>query len=243
MGDKERRKSVPNKEKDKSGFLKLPKAMTKYIRASKDEVKEDSKISNVLNVKKDISFKMKDGKIVMDNMDMKDIPPQYQKFYESLQQQLLLPKFIAPQEEEEEEVIKRKGPRVEKGLKVEEILEQMRSLVIEENPWSIYKKVRPAAAFSILLDIIIDIVSMSVICLSVPLKSILFPSPESVDVCAEDCNNCCGSINCCRKLAKMIKVAKSLIYKVNGFVMNLHHLVFSHKLSFSQCLILDINVP
>ena len=68
---------------------------------------------------------------------------EFEKMYENISQQ----KFIQTDEVMEnslkdDEVVARKGPTVQKGLKDEVILQEMRSLVSPGDPWNIYSCVR-----------------------------------------------------------------------------------------------------
>ena len=71
--------------------------------------------------------------------------PEFQELVQTLYENISQPKTVMQIEEkaddEQEVVRKRKGPSVAKGLKDEEILREMRSLVISADPWDIYSMV------------------------------------------------------------------------------------------------------
>ena len=78
-------------------------------------------------------------------LDLNSVPPEFQELVQTLYENISQPKTVMQIEEkaedEQEVVRKRKGPSVAKGLKDEEILREMRSLVISADPWDIYSMV------------------------------------------------------------------------------------------------------
>ena len=78
-------------------------------------------------------------------LDLNSVPPEFQELVQNLYENISQPKTVMQIEEkaedEQEVVRKRKGPSVAKGLKDEEILREMRSLVISADPWDIYSMV------------------------------------------------------------------------------------------------------
>ena len=92
-------------------------------------------------------------------LDLSSVPHEFrelvQKLYENISQQKVIQtdeivenSLMTP---EDEVVQKRKGPTVQKGLKEEDILKEMRSLVTLGDPWKKYKHVRIVLQFIILL--------------------------------------------------------------------------------------------
>ena len=76
-------------------------------------------------------------------LDLNSVPEEFQELVQKLYENISKPKVVMKIEEKaENEVVKiRKGPNVQKGLKDEEILREMRSLVKSQDPWDIYNMV------------------------------------------------------------------------------------------------------
>ena len=90
-------------------------------------------------------------------LDLNSVPAEFQELVQKLYENISKPKTMMKIEEKaEDEVVKiRKGPCVQKGLKEEEILKEMKSLVKSEDPWNIYdivNDVRIGSQFSYCFD-------------------------------------------------------------------------------------------
>ena len=86
--------------------------------------------------KQDASFKIdQEG-----NLDLGSVPPEFQQMVKQLWEKVKEPKYCIA--EEDNEVQRRKGPRIDKNMKDEEILLLMRSLVNTGCVWDNYTKVR-----------------------------------------------------------------------------------------------------
>ena len=82
-------------------------------------------------------------------LDLSSVPHEFrelvQKLYENIsQQKIIQTDEVVENSLKEDEVVARKGPTVQKGLKDEVILQEMRSLVSPGDPWNIYSCVRIA---------------------------------------------------------------------------------------------------
>ena len=117
--------------------FKLPKIKFGY--SSPQELPAPN-ISNPTDVERSVSF-------VVDRdtgqLDMNTVPPQFRELVQQLYENISKPKIVMKIEEKaEDEVVKiRKGPSVQKGLKDEEIIKEMRSLVASGDPWDLYNRV------------------------------------------------------------------------------------------------------
>lgn len=86
--------------------------------------------------KQDVNFKIdREG-----NLDLGTVPPEFQQMVKQLWEKVKEPKYCIA--EEDNEVQRRKGPRIDKNMKDEEILLLMRSLVNTGCVWDNYTKVR-----------------------------------------------------------------------------------------------------
>lgn len=102
---------------------------------------------------KEIEIKVdEEGKV-----DLDSVPDHFKEKVQKLFDNMVnKQKFINADDHEGEEggdgtpaVVRRKGPRVEKGMKEEEIISEMQGLVIMEDPWKIYRWVRMELACSV----------------------------------------------------------------------------------------------
>ena len=85
--------------------------------------------------KQDVNFKIdNEGRL-----DLGSVPPEFQQMVTQLWEKVKEPKYCIA--EDETEVQRRKGPRIEKNMKDEEILLLMRSLVNTGSVWDNYTKV------------------------------------------------------------------------------------------------------
>ena len=73
-------------------------------------------------------------------LDLGSVPPEFQQMVTQLWEKVKEPKYCIA--EDDTEVQRRKGPRIEKNMKDEEILLLMRSLVNTGSVWDNYTKVR-----------------------------------------------------------------------------------------------------
>jgi len=140
---RERRNSGlrPNKS---FNLKKLPKII---FGRSESEHGKDMEISGVIqgSVSKNVSFVVDDK----GTLDLSSVPKEFQEVVQKLFEKVSEPKFLGDHQKEEEDdgeeasvaVVRRKGPRVEKGMKDEEILSEMRSLVKPGDPMDFYTKV------------------------------------------------------------------------------------------------------
>ena len=146
---------VRSKSKDKSFNLKK---IPKIIFGRSDSIKhEDFEISGVIEgtFSKNVSF-------AVDNtgtLDLSTVPKEFQEVVQKLFEKVSEQKFLTGDQHDKDEdgnstptVVRRKGPRVEKGMKDEEIINEMRSLVNSGDPWDFYAKV----SLDPLLDICIS---------------------------------------------------------------------------------------
>ena len=86
--------------------------------------------------KQDVNFKIdNEGRL-----DLGSVPPEFQQMVTQLWEKVKEPKYCIA--EDDTEVQRRKGPRIEKNMKDEEILLLMRSLVNTGSVWDNYTKVR-----------------------------------------------------------------------------------------------------
>ena len=85
--------------------------------------------------KQDVNFKIdNEGRL-----DLGSVPPEFQQMVTQLWEKVKEPKYCIA--EDDTEVQRRKGPRIEKNMKDEEILLLMRSLVNTGSVWDNYTKV------------------------------------------------------------------------------------------------------
>ena len=136
-----------DKIKHKPSFtFKLPKPKIVFGSVSPTIQEHSHNISAPTDFKRDASIGIdKDtGKF-----DLSLVPPEFEelrKVYEEILQQKIIQtdKVVEDSQKapDEEVVLKRKGPTVQKGLKDEDILKEMRSLVTPGDPWDIYESVR-----------------------------------------------------------------------------------------------------
>ena len=116
--------------------FKLPKIKFGY---SSQELPAPN-ISNPTGVERSVSF-------VVDRdtgqLDMNTVPPEFRELVQQLYENISQPKIVMKIEEKaQDEVVEiRKGPSVQKGMKDEEIIKEMRSLVASGDPWDIYNRV------------------------------------------------------------------------------------------------------
>lgn len=120
----------------------LPKIF--FNQASENESLDKRDSMNITGVvpgtfKQGASFKIDNE----GNLDLGSVPPEFQEIVQQLWEKVKAPKFcISDHDDGGDTVQRRKGPRVDKGMKDEEILLLMRSLVNVGTPWDKYKKVR-----------------------------------------------------------------------------------------------------
>ena len=112
------------------------------------------KISGPSGVERHVSFVVDQD---TGTLDLNSVPPEFQELVQTLYENISKPKTVMKIEEKaEDEVVKiRKGPCVQKGLKEEEILKEMKSLVKSQDPWNIYdivNDVRIGSQFSYCFD-------------------------------------------------------------------------------------------
>ena len=98
-------------------------------------------ISNPTGVERSVSFVVdKDtGKL-----DLNSVPEEFKELVQQLYENISQPKTVMKIEEKAEhaEVVTiRRGPSVQKGLKDDEILKEMRTLVESGDPWELYNVV------------------------------------------------------------------------------------------------------
>ena len=170
---KVRRKSKDrSKSKDKSFNLKkIPKII---FGRSESEKHDDIEISGVIagTFSKNVSFVVDDK----GTLDLSTVPKEFQEVVQKLFEKVSEQKFLTgdqhdkdPDDHSTPTVVRRKGPRVEKGMKDEEIINEMRSLVNPGDPWEFYKKVslRETPCFALYInacfyEVIIDCTKMKV---------------------------------------------------------------------------------
>ena len=132
------------KVKRKSFLSRLPRISFIHNGDKKDkslEIPESPgpEISGVLpgSFKKDVSFHVDtEGKL-----DLSSVPMEFREIVQQLYEKVATPKFIED-EASQTATLRRKGPRVEKGMDDENILMIMKTLVNVGNPWDVYTKVR-----------------------------------------------------------------------------------------------------
>ena len=132
---------------DKEGFLRksttflsnIPKILFNQSSMNASDNSRDSlSITGVVpgSFKQDVNFKIDpEG-----NLDLGTVPPEFQQMVKQLWEKVKEPKYCIA--EEDNEVQRRKGPRIDKNMKDEEILLLMRSLVNTGCVWDNYTKVR-----------------------------------------------------------------------------------------------------
>ena len=104
-----------------------------------EQSRESLSITGVVpgSFKQEVNFKIdKDG-----NLDLGTVPEEFQQMVKQLWDRVKEPKYCIGTEDDSP-VQCRKGPRIEKNMKDEEILLLMRSLVNTGNIWDNYTKVR-----------------------------------------------------------------------------------------------------
>lgn len=130
------RRSV-SKSKDKHFTLKN---IPKIIFGGKSDQQDDFEISGVIegSVNKNVSFRVDDT----GTLDLSTVPKEFQEVVQKLFEKVSEQKFLGDQSSSTSPtVVRRKGPRVEKGMKDEEIVEEMQSLVSPGDPWTFYSLV------------------------------------------------------------------------------------------------------
>jgi len=139
------RRNSSKSTKDKSFTLKsLPKII---FGVRSDEHHDDFQISGVIqgSVNKNVSFRVDDT----GTLDLSTVPKEFQDVVQKLFEKVSEQKFLTGDEDKDQDcsssspptVVRRKGPRVEKGMKDEEIIQDMQSLVTNGDPWEIYSVV------------------------------------------------------------------------------------------------------
>jgi len=131
-----------SKSKDKSFTLKK---IPKIIFGRHDTEKhEELEISGVIqgSVSKNIQFKVDDT----GTLDLSSVPKEFQEVVQKLYEKVAEQKFLTGTDDKETQgstptVVRRKGPRVEKGMKDEEVINVMRGLVNPGDPWDFYTKI------------------------------------------------------------------------------------------------------
>ena len=116
------------------------KKIPKIIFGRSDSEKHDIEISGVIegSFSKNVSFAVDDK----GTLDLSTVPKEFQEVVQKLFEKVSEPKFLTDHDKDQDEpVVKRKGPRVEKGMADEEILNEMKNLVNEGDPWDFYMKV------------------------------------------------------------------------------------------------------
>ena len=98
-------------------------------------------ISNPTGVERSVSFVVDKN---TGKLDPNSVPDEFQELVQLLYRNISKPKTVMKIEDKtEDEVVRiRKGPSVQKGLKDEEIIKEMRSLVASGDPWDLYTYVR-----------------------------------------------------------------------------------------------------
>jgi len=145
--NKEHKVKVRTKSKDRSKSNKdksfTLKKIPKIIFGRSDSVKHDElEISGVIqgSVSKNVSFVVDDK----GTLDLSSVPKEFQEVVQKLYEKVAEQKFLIGDHDKEDKstptVVRRKGPRVEKGMKDEEILNEMRGLVNAGDPWNVYKR-------------------------------------------------------------------------------------------------------
>ena len=131
-------------KRSKSFLSRLPRISFIPNGEKKDKTPETPEtpgpeISGVLpgSFKKDVSFHVDtEGKL-----DLSSVPMEFREIVQQLYEKVATPKFIED-ETSQTATLRRKGPRVEKGMDDENILMIMKTLVNVGNPWDFYTKVR-----------------------------------------------------------------------------------------------------
>ena len=83
-------------------------------------------------------------------MDLNSVPHEFRELVMNLYENISKQKVIQTDEVVKDEVVqRRKGPTVQKGLKEEEILAEMKCLVTVGNPWDSYTMVRALTLWSV----------------------------------------------------------------------------------------------
>ena len=92
------------------------------------------KISNETDAERRVCFDVDrdTGKLDMNTLP---VPPQFREQVQQLYENIYKPKFVMKIEEKAQDEV------VEKGLKDEEIIGEMRSLVVTGDPWNVYNRV------------------------------------------------------------------------------------------------------
>ena len=84
------------------------------------------------------------------NLDLNSVPHEFRELVMNLYENISKQKVIQTDEVVKDEVVqRRKGPTVQKGLKEEEILAEMKCLVTVGNPWDSYTMVRALILWSV----------------------------------------------------------------------------------------------
>ena len=98
-------------------------------------------ISNPTGVERSINFVVDKN---TGKLDPNSVPDEFQELVQLLYENISKPKTVMKIEDKtEDEVVRiRKGPSVQKGLKDEELMQEMRSLVESGDPWDLYTYVR-----------------------------------------------------------------------------------------------------
>ena len=139
------RRNSSKSTKDKSFTLKsLPKII---FGGRSDGHQDDFEISGVIqgSVNKNVSFRVDDT----GTLDLSTVPKEFQDVVQKLFEKVSEQKFLTGDEDKDQDcsssspptVVRRKGPRVEKGMKDEEIIQDMQSLVTNGDPWEVYSVV------------------------------------------------------------------------------------------------------
>lgn len=134
-----------SKSKEKSFNLKkIPKII--FGRSESEKQEEIGEISGVIqgSFSKNVSFVVDDK----GTLDLSTVPKEFQEVVQKLFEKVTEQKFLTGDSDDRENkstpaVVRRKGPRVEKGMKDEEVLNEMKGLVNSGDPWNIYKKSKP----------------------------------------------------------------------------------------------------
>ena len=119
----------------------IPKIFFNQSSVSASENSRDSlSITGVVQgtFKHDVNFKIDP----QGNLDLGTVPPEFQQMVKQLWEKVKEPKYCIADAEDDNEVQRRKGPRIDKNMKDEEILLLMRSLVNTGSVWDNYTKVR-----------------------------------------------------------------------------------------------------
>jgi len=134
------------RRKSKSFMSKILKPMIVFNTDKDKDEKDDVEISGVIpgTGQKNVSFRIDNhGKL-----DLNTVPDEFREIATKLWANVSQPKFLNDNANDEcDDGIDtppalRRGPRVEKDLSEDTIMDMMRDLVNNNSPWTVYQKVR-----------------------------------------------------------------------------------------------------